>query len=157
MELAPVGIWTAAHSQALEERLTAVAPQVSAARKLAINMAGVHELDTLGAWLLERMVRGCVDRKSEVRFSDLPERYRGLFDQVSRVNRQTAEPTARKNVLLKRLDWIGQSTIALYAEFVAFLDMLATLSFAGARILVRPHNFRISRWTVRSTMSSASG
>jgi len=144
MELAPVGIWTAAHSQALEERLTAVAPQVSAARKLAINMAGVHELDTLGAWLLERMVRGCVDRKSEVRFSDLPERYRGLFDQVSRVNRQTAEPTARKNVLLKRLEWIGQSTIAVYAEFVAFLDMLATLSFAGARILVRPHNFRIT-------------
>ena len=99
----------------MKSRLTAVAPQVSAARKLAINMAGVHELDTLGAWLLERMVRGCVDRKSEVRFSDLPERYRGLFDQVSRVNRQTTEPTARKNVLLKRLEWIGQSTIALYA------------------------------------------
>ena len=116
LELAPVGVWTAAHSQALEERLTAVAPQVSAARNLAINMAGVRELDTLGAWLLERLVRGCIARKIEVRFFDLPERYRGLFDQVSWVNRQTAEPTARKNMLLERLEWIGQSTIALYAR-----------------------------------------
>jgi phospholipid/cholesterol/gamma-HCH transport system permease protein len=84
MELAPVGFWTAAHSRALEERLTAVAPQISAARNLAINMAGVRELDTLGAWLLERLVRGCIDRKIEVRFFDLAERYRGLFDQVNR-------------------------------------------------------------------------
>ena len=144
MELAPVGVWTAAHSQALEEGLTAVAPQISAARNLAINMAGVRELDTLGAWLLERLVRGCADRKIEVRFFDLPERYRGLFDQVSRVNRQTAEPAARKNMLLARLEWIGQSTIALYAEFIAFLNMLAALSFAGARVLVRPQNFRIT-------------
>ena len=144
LELAPVGVWTAAHSQALEEGLTAVAPQVSAARNLAINMAGVRELDTLGAWLLERLVRGCAARKSDVRFFDLPERYRGLFDQVSRVNRQTAEPAARKNMLLEWLEWIGQSTIALYAEFIAFLNMLAVLSFAGARVLVRPQNFRIT-------------
>ena len=144
LELAPVGVWTAAHSQALEEGLTAVAPQVSAARNLAINMAGVRELDTLGAWLLERLVRGCAARKSDVQFFDLPERYRGLFDQVSRVNRQTAEPAARKNMLLEWLEWIGQSTIALYAEFIAFLNMLAVLSFAGARVLVRPQNFRIT-------------
>ena len=144
LELAPVGVWTAAHSQALEEGLTAVAPQVSAARNLAINMAGVRELDTLGAWLLERLVRGCAARKSDVRFFELPERYRGLFDQVSRVNRQTAEPAARKNMLLEWLEWIGQSTIALYAEFIAFLNMLAVLSFAGARVLVRPQNFRIT-------------
>ena len=144
LELAPVGVWTAAHSQVLQERLTAVAPQVFAARNLTINMAGVRELDTLGAWLLERLVRSSVDRKSDVRFFDLPERYRGLFDQVSRVNRQTAEPAARKNILLESLEWIGQSTIALYAEFIAFLNMLAALSFAGASVLVRPHNFRIT-------------
>ena len=107
MELSPVGIWTAAHSQAHEERLTAVAPQVSAARKLAINMAGVHELDTLGAWLLERMVRGCVDRKSEVRFSDLPERYRGLFDQVSSGQSPDHRTNSSQECVIEeaRVDW----------------------------------------------------
>ena len=59
-------------------------------------MAGVRELDTLGAWLLERLVRSCVQRKIEVQFLGLPDRYRGLFDQVSRVNRRTGEPAVAK-------------------------------------------------------------
>ncbi len=144
MVLAPVGAWTAAHSRTLEDRLAAVAQQISTARNLAINMSGVRELDTLGAWLLERLIRRCNDRKIEVQFLDLPERYRGLFDQVGRVNRQAAEATPRKNKLLASLEWIGQSAITLYAEVVAFLEMLAALSFAGARVLAQPRSFRIT-------------
>ncbi len=144
MELAPIGAWTAAHSRTLEDRLAAVAQQISTARNLAINMSGVRELDTLGAWLLERLIRRCKDRKIEVQFFDLPDRYRGLFDQVSRVNRQAAEAITRKNKILASLEWIGQSAMTLYAEVIAFLEMLAALSFAGARILTQPRNFRIT-------------
>ena len=144
LELSPVGAWTAAYSQTLDARLTAVAPQISAARNLTINMAGVRELDTLGAWLLERLVRSCVQRKIEVQFLGLPDRYRGLFDQVSRVNRRTGEPAAGKNIFVASLERVGQSAIALFAELITFLDMLAALSFAAARVLVRPRNFRIT-------------
>jgi len=142
LELAPVGAWTTAQSAALEERVMDVASQVSTARKLAINMAGVRELDTLGAWLLERLIRGSADRKIEVKFVELPERYRGLFDQVGRVNRQAAEMPASKNKLLAGLESIGQWTIALNVEFITFLNMLALLSFAIARVIIRPRNFR---------------
>ena len=142
LELAPVGAWTTAQSAALEGRVMDVASQVTTARKLAINMAGVRELDTLGAWLLERLIRGSADRKIEVKFVELPERYRGLFDQVGRVNRQAAEMPASKNKLLAGLESIGQWTIALNAEFTTFLDMLALLSFAIARVIIRPRNFR---------------
>ena len=144
LELSPVGAWTAAYSQTLDARLTAVAPQISAARNLTINMAGVRELDTLGAWLLERLVRSCVQRKIEVQFLGLPDRYRGLFDQVSRVNRRTGEPAAGKNIFVASLERVGQSASALFAELITFLDMLAALTFAAARVLVRPRNFRIT-------------
>jgi phospholipid/cholesterol/gamma-HCH transport system permease protein len=144
LELTPVGSWTTAQSDALQERVTAVMPQVSTARKLAINMSGVRELDTLGAWLLERLIRGCIDRKVEAQFRELPERYRGLFDQVGRVNRRAAERPASQNRLLAAFELIGQSTIALKGEFIPFLEMLAALSFAIARALVRPRNFRFT-------------
>ncbi len=144
LELTPVGPWTTAQSDALQERVTAVMPQVSNARKLAINMSGVRELDTLGAWLLERLIRGCIDRKVEVQFRELPERYRGLFDQVGRVNRRAAERPASKNRLLVAFELIGQSTIELKGEFIPFLEMLAALSFAIARALVQPRKFRFT-------------
>jgi phospholipid/cholesterol/gamma-HCH transport system permease protein len=144
VRLAPVGTWTASHSEALEQRLAAINPQISTARELAIDMAGVRELDTLGAWLLERLARSCIARKMQVQFLELPERYRGLFDQVGRVNRQTARRPVSKNKLLLGLERIGRSTGALNAELVTFLEMLAALSFALTRVLGRPRTFRIT-------------
>ena len=63
-ELAPAGAWTTVQSKALEERVTAATAQVSIARKLVINMSGVRELDTLGAWLLERLISELYRSKS---------------------------------------------------------------------------------------------
>jgi phospholipid/cholesterol/gamma-HCH transport system permease protein len=143
LELAPAGAWTSAQSAALEERVMAVAPQVSNARKLSINMGGVGELDTLGAWLLERLIRGGADQNIEVKFVALPERYRGLFDQIDRVNRQAAETPAGKNKLLAWLESVGQWTVALNVEFKTFLEMLAALAFAIARVVARPRSFRL--------------
>ena len=77
-----------------------------------------------------------------MQFVALPERYRGLFDQVGRVNRQAAETPASKNKLLAVLELIGQWTLALNGEFKTFLEMLAALSFAIARVVIRPRTFR---------------
>ena len=115
---------------------------VFTARKLSLNMAGIRELDTLGAWLLERMLRTGRDRNIEVQIVGLADRYRGLFDQVNRVNRHATEAAASKNKLLELFKSIGHSAIALNAEFIYFLEMLAALSFASARLLFRPRDFR---------------
>ena len=143
LELAPAGSWTAAQSETLEACVAAATPEVSGAKKLSINMAGVRELDTLGAWLLERLVRGSAGRKVEVRFVSLPERYRGLFDQIGRVNRSSAESPPAKNKLQAVLEDIGQWALALIPEFKTFLEMLAAVSFALGRVLMRPRSFRI--------------
>ena len=75
---------------------------------------------------MERLVRGCIDRKSEVLvFRPAHSAIVGCLTKRVGLNRRTAEPTAHKNMLLERLEWIGQSTIVLYAEFIAFLDMLS--------------------------------
>ncbi len=50
LELKPLGAWTTAQSEVLEECLTAMTPQALNARTLSINMSGIGELDTLGAW-----------------------------------------------------------------------------------------------------------
>ena len=57
LEFTAAGSWTIAHSEVLERLVDAAALQFANARIVAINMAGVQALDTLGAWLFERLIR----------------------------------------------------------------------------------------------------
>src|SRR5690348_5132242 len=89
--VSPIGPWTIEQCDALEARMTELTSQVLSAPKVIDSMTQVAELDTAGAWLLERLARNCIDRNVEVDFRDLPDRYQGLFDQMRRVNRASAE------------------------------------------------------------------
>jgi len=67
LDLAAGGSWTAAHADVLERLIDAAAPRVADAQRISLDMAGVEGLDTIGAWLLERLIttvsrhssRGC--------------------------------------------------------------------------------------------------
>jgi phospholipid/cholesterol/gamma-HCH transport system permease protein len=57
LDLAAGGSWTAAHADVLERLIDAAAPQVAHAQRISLDMADVEALDTIGAWLLERLIR----------------------------------------------------------------------------------------------------
>jgi phospholipid/cholesterol/gamma-HCH transport system permease protein len=54
LELRPSGSWTAAYATTLETLSDGVSSQIRQIKALKVDMAGVSELDTLGAWLLRR-------------------------------------------------------------------------------------------------------
>ena len=111
---------------------------------MAINMAMVGELDTLGAWLLERLLRNSSKRGGQVRFVGLPDHYRGLLDEVHRVNRQAPASPEKKNSLLVGLDVLGRGAVDVKVDLVVFLEMVAALSIAIARTLIHPRNLRFT-------------
>ena len=55
--LVAAGSWIAVHSSALERLVDSTPVEPAAAQYIAIDVAGVEQLDTLGAWVLERLVR----------------------------------------------------------------------------------------------------
>ena len=57
LELRPGGSWTAAYVTTLEALSDAVAAQLDRSKTVKVDMAEVRELDTMGAWLLEKMSR----------------------------------------------------------------------------------------------------
>jgi phospholipid/cholesterol/gamma-HCH transport system permease protein len=144
LEFIANGPWTTAHADALEQLVNAAAPQASDARSVAINMTMVGELDTLGAWLLERLVRKASKPGRQVRFIGLPHHYRGLLDEVHRVNRQAPVPLHRRNRLLDGLDILGRGAVKVKDDLVVFLEMVAALSIAIARLFAYPRNFRLT-------------
>src|SRR4051812_47677266 len=60
LELRPGGSWIAVNAATLEKLSDAVAPQVDRSSTVKLDMAEVRELDTLGAWLLEKMSRRAI-------------------------------------------------------------------------------------------------
>jgi phospholipid/cholesterol/gamma-HCH transport system permease protein len=144
LELVASGPWTGSHVPALERLIEGAAAAAASARRVTIDMADVAALDTLGAWLLERLIRRANERGQEADFGRLPERYRGLFEELRRVNRRPRSPPPRRNPLLAALDAVGRAIIAAKAEFAPFLDMFGAMAVALARVLVHPARLRVT-------------
>jgi phospholipid/cholesterol/gamma-HCH transport system permease protein len=144
LEFTAAGSWTIAHSEVLERLVDAAALQFANARIVAINMAGVQELDTLGAWLLERLIRVWRERGQQAEYTLLPERFRGLLDEMREVNRQSSGLRAKPNRIISALENLGRATMGFKDDILAFLEMLGALGMALARVLVRPLNFRLT-------------
>ena len=89
LELRPGGSWTAANAATLERLSNDVAPQLDRAGIVKVDMAEVRELDTLGAWLLEKMSRRAASAGHRADVVGIADNYTGLIEEVRQVNRRT--------------------------------------------------------------------
>ena len=96
----PGGSWTAANVTTLERLSDAVTPQLDRSDTVRLDMAGVRELDTLGAWLLEKMSRRATSAGHRADVVGVADNYAGLIEEVRQVNRRTPAPVRRAIPLL---------------------------------------------------------
>jgi phospholipid/cholesterol/gamma-HCH transport system permease protein len=144
LEFSAIGAWTAAHVESLERQVNAAESEFDKALITLIDLNGVRELDTLGAWLLERLVRRAGEAGREARFVEVPAHYRGLLDEVHQVNRQTPAAVPKANPVLTALEAVGRASLTVRTSLVIFLDMLGALGAALLRVLLRPQTFRFT-------------
>ena len=143
LELSPSGPWTVAHGTALEGLFDAVSPRLAATKNLKIDMSDVRELDTLGAWLFEKMSRRALDSGHSATVVGAAGRYAGLIDDVRQVNRRKPVSVTAGNPALARLEVIGRSTFSATEDVSAFLQMLGALASAMFGIVRRPRSLRV--------------
>ncbi len=92
LELRPGGSWTATNAAALERLSETVSPQLDQSATVRVNMAEVRELDTLGAWLLEKMLRRATSAGHRAETTGVSDNYAGLIEEVRQVNRRVPSP-----------------------------------------------------------------
>src|SRR4051812_31483588 len=110
-------------------------------------MAGVRELDTLGAWLLEKMSRRANFAGHRADIIGVSDNYAGLIDEVRQVNRRTPAPVPAHNPVATKLGDIGRATIDAREDVTAFLQMLGALCIAILGVLRRPRSLRLTSLT----------
>jgi phospholipid/cholesterol/gamma-HCH transport system permease protein len=144
LRLSPSGPWTTAHAAVLEQLLDAAAHKTALAKRVAIDMTEVEELDTLGGWLLERLLRSSRLSGADAQFIDLPPHYRGLIEAIRRVNLQKPAPRPAPNRLWGALETLGRATVQLGADGAAFIDMFGQLAAVLVRVIAHPRRFRLT-------------
>ena len=144
LQFVATGSWIAAHSDVIERLVNGIAQQIAPARSTTIDLSGVEQLDTLGAWLLERFLRACKARGQEAVIVGLPPHFRGLLKAVHDLNRNPAPAHAKPNQLIAGLTTLGRATANLRVDLLAFLDMFGAISLAILRVLARPRSFRLT-------------
>jgi phospholipid/cholesterol/gamma-HCH transport system permease protein len=144
LKIAASGSWTVEYSDGLQRHVDEIAPAVMRSQHTDINLSAVQELDTLGAWLLERLRRCANEHGHEATFVEIASRHRGLLEEVQQVNRATKPTRVESNKLLLALQSIGRTTLSTKETLDTFLHMFGALSAALARVLIDPRSFRLT-------------
>jgi phospholipid/cholesterol/gamma-HCH transport system permease protein len=144
LELRPGGAWIAANAATLEMLSNSITGELGRAKAVKLDMAGVRELDTLGAWLLEKISRRAATSGHRAEIVGVADNYAGLIEEVRQVNRRDPVTVRPLNPVIARLNDIGRGTIGAREDVAAFLQMLGTLFLAIVGALRRPSSLRLT-------------
>jgi len=144
LELRPGGAWTAANAATLEVLSNSITGELDRAKAVKLDMAGVRELDTLGAWLLEKISRRATASGHRAEIVGVSDKYVGLIEEVRQVNRRNPAPVPALNPVVAKLNDIGRGTIGAREDVSVFLQMLGSLALALVGVLRRPRSLRLT-------------
>jgi phospholipid/cholesterol/gamma-HCH transport system permease protein len=145
LELSAAGDWTADRANDLERLVTAVAiPPQSPIKVVQVNMAGVAKLDTYGAWLLERLLRGSRESGAAADVINLDDQFRTLVDTVHQTTELPDPERMRRKSVTDWLAAVGENIAEVGQSAALFLQMLGAVTSAFLRIFWRPRTFRFT-------------
>ena len=144
LELRPGGAWTAANVTTLETLSDSVVDQLDRSKSVKLDMAEVRELDTLGAWLLEKMSRRAASAGHRTEVVGVADNYAGLIEEVRQVNRRNPAPVPALNPVVARVNDVGRFAVGSREDISVFLQMLGSLFLALVGVLRRPRSLRVT-------------
>jgi phospholipid/cholesterol/gamma-HCH transport system permease protein len=143
LEVVAAGAWTIDHVTDLEHLLDSVPPP-AAGRGLTLDVHGLGALDTLGAWMLDRLVRGYKSAGAEARLIGLPAAYQRLFGYVEQTHPEAAARPVPPPSWPGAVATLGRSMAESGSSLLSIVAMLGSLANALANVATRPRSFRLT-------------
>ena len=143
LQLAAGGSWTAPNAADLEPLIDDAVARGRQLGRVELNMAGVENLDTFGAWLLERLLRDCAEAGRGISVTGLPDRFRGIINEAHQSNRASAEQP-HEGVVGSAVAGTKRALATISQDVVLNVAMFGALVVAAVRVLVRPGSLRLT-------------
>jgi phospholipid/cholesterol/gamma-HCH transport system permease protein len=144
LELTASGSWTALYAGELEPLIERHAAPAAPLRAVTIDMGGVREFDSFGAWLLERLLRAWQGKGQDAAIVGLPEHYRGLLDEMRQTNRAPGLEKRRRWSVGASLDRLGRNIEEFGRGFVPFVNMFGAVGHALVQVVTHAPRFRLT-------------
>ncbi|MBV9234217.1 MAG: MlaE family lipid ABC transporter permease subunit [Xanthobacteraceae bacterium] len=143
LQLAAAGSWTAPHAADLEALIDDAVARGRKLSRVELNMAAVENLDTFGAWLLERLLRGCAEAGRGISVTGLPDRFHGIINEAHQSNRTSAEQP-HEGVVGSAVAGTKRALATITQDVVLNVAMFGALVFAAMRVVVKPGSLRLT-------------
>ncbi|MDE2064685.1 MAG: ABC transporter permease [Bradyrhizobium sp.] len=135
--LRPSGAWTLDNVETLEK--LCASPLPAGVAKLDISQ--VTALDTVGAWLIEKLSRRFSTSPTKVALAGASASQAGLMQEMQDLNRRQPAAGRRNSVTLDFLERVGRGVLA---ESASFLQMLGAVGIALLGVIRHPRSLRLT-------------
>jgi phospholipid/cholesterol/gamma-HCH transport system permease protein len=142
--LSAQGDWVSAHANEIEPQVENILNQRQQAERVEIDASAVKRIDTIGAWLIERLKRNWEKGGTKAAITGLDPRYKVLLDEVAASNREPPKTRKRETPIADTLAYIGQSAAESWVDLKALVQFLGHVMVAAGRVLMRPWTFRFT-------------
>src|SRR4029078_2606667 len=100
---------------------------------VSIDITRLREVDTFGAWLLERLMRQWTSTGRETDIVGMPEHDRALLEEMQAVTRAPPAPPKHENKIVSFLAGVGLAGAEFGRGLIVFAEMLAAIGMATPR------------------------
>src|SRR6202521_5650088 len=142
--IAPAGEWTAKRAGEIEPLVDAVVRERPQVERVEIDARGLQRLDTVGAWLMERLRRSWADAGINTQIVSLEPRYQVLISEVAHSNLKEFEHHRPIPPMRDALEHVGKGVADSVDDFEAIVRVLGNVMVAAGRIIIHPSHFRFT-------------
>jgi len=144
--LSAAGRWISSFAGQAEDLVTELERKRSKSKSIAIDVSDIEQLDTTGAWLLERMRRDFEGKGASAEIVGLNPRYKILLDEVQQTNtgKNSEEEHDDPNAVVGTLSFLGEMAVSFVKDTAEFVQFLGAAVVTFFRVMARPWTFRFT-------------
>jgi phospholipid/cholesterol/gamma-HCH transport system permease protein len=139
--LALAGEWTLDHGRPIEEIARRLAEAVGEARRAEIDLAEIDRIDTLGAFVIDRLMHDMGSDGVKVALVQATTEQRTLIEAVRRRSLAPVQPPARSRIVDMLAD-VGRATVEFGRDIARGISFIGEVVVSIGRAIVRPGRFR---------------
>jgi phospholipid/cholesterol/gamma-HCH transport system permease protein len=141
-EVVLAGDWTIASGARLEAQLNTL--DSFGAKATIIDSAEIEKLDTLGAWLILRLIKRYEDEGSQVTLRGLSVENEVLLDRIRKGAPEPCERPRRRGLLIVQLEQIGMASLRMLYNLGGFLGFNGLVYARLLGAVRRPKRLRVT-------------